>query len=280
MGLISLDGNRGIAMLDRSQISTLYAKAQPAALDGFLACEGALKTAGLLDGANRIQFFLAQLGHESGGLTVREENLNYSAPRLMAVWPSRFPSLAAAQPYARNPEKLADKVYAGRMGNASPGDGWRYRGRGYIQLTGRDAYRAVGRLAGLDLEANPDQASDPRHAPAIAAAFWTWKNINPACDAGDFVTCTRKINGGTVGLDDRKEWLAKAQAAVTWPPDSPGVARLKTVQRALQARGLYDGSIDGIIGQRSRSGIRAVQAEAGLPVTGQLDARTLQLLGA
>lgn len=135
-------------MLNRQELSTLYSKANNAALDGFLACEGALKTAGLLDKPNRLQFFLAQLGHESSGLTVDEENLDYSAARLMAVWPSRFPTLAAAQPYAHNPRALANKVYGGRLGNIGPDDGWKYRGRGYIQLTGRDAIARSARLRG------------------------------------------------------------------------------------------------------------------------------------
>lgn len=266
-------------MISKQQISTLYPKAATASVDGFLACEAALRKAGLLEKANRLHFFLGQLGHESGGLTVREENLNYSAARLMAVWPSRFPTLAAAQPYARNPEKLANKVYGGRMGNTQPSDGWRYRGRGYIQLTGRDGYRAVGQVAGLPLETNPDLAADPTKAAAVAAAFWTWKSINPSCDAGDFVTCTRKINGGTVGLDDRKAWLAKAQAAVTWPAGAPNLEQLKAAQQALKDRDLYIGSVDGIIGQRSRAALRALQAEAGLPITGEVDQATMKLLG-
>lgn len=266
-------------MLTREQISGLYRNADAASVEGFLASEAALKSAGLLDGANRLQFFLAQIAHESGGLTIREENLNYSAPRLMAVWPSRFPTLAAAQPYARNPQKLAERTYGGRMGNTQPGDGWRYRGRGYIQLTGREAYREVGRIAGLDLENNPDLASDPRHAAAVAAAFWTWKKLNPLCDAGDFVTCTRRINGGTIGLDDRRAWLAKVQAAIPWPLNAPGLERLKALQRALKALDLYDGSIDGIIGKRSRAGLKAFQAQEGLPATGEINQATLEALG-
>lgn len=266
-------------MFGRHELATLFPKAAPAVLDGFVACEPALKTAGVLDQPNRLQFFLAQLGHESGGLTIREENLNYSAARLMAVWPSRFPTLASAQPYANNPRALANKVYGGRMGNTGPDDGWKYRGRGYIQLTGRDAYREVGRVAGLDLLNDPDLASDPQHATAIAAAYWTWKQVNGSCDAGDFVACTRKVNGGVNGISDRLAWLTRTQNTIVWPPDAPSVEQLKKAQRALQTRGLYDGSIDGVIGKHSGAGLKAFQAEQGLPQTGEPDEATLEALG-
>lgn len=161
--------------------------------------------------AARLQMFLAQIGHESAGLRVQEENLNYSATRLRQVWPGRFRSAAAAAACANRPEALANRVYGGRMGNVEPGDGWRYRGRGYIQLTGREAYREVGRRSGLMLEDQPDLALDPLHALPIACSFWDWKAINPICDSGDFAAVTKRINGGTVGLEDRLAWLARVR---------------------------------------------------------------------
>ena len=206
-------------MLTRTQLKSVFPKAIDADIDAFLNFgEQALKSSGILDGLTRLQYFLAQLGHESNGLTSREENLNYSASRLMEIWPGRFPTLDVAQQYDRDPEKLANFVYGGRMGNVNPGDGYRYRGRGYIQLTGRDAYRDVGQIAGLDLEAHPELAAKPENAIKIACAFWTWKKINPACDAGDFTAVTKKINGGTNGLDDRIEWLTKVKSVVATAP--------------------------------------------------------------
>lgn len=171
-----------------------------------------LARAGIFDAPVRLRIFLAQIGHESSGLKIEEENLNYSAARLRQVWPSRFRSDASAATHAGRPEALANLVYGGRMGNREPGDGYRFRGRGYIQLTGRDAYREVGRRTGLPLEERPEMALDVQHALRIACGFWAWKDLNPLCDRGDFVAVTRRINGGTTGLDDRLRWLARVEA--------------------------------------------------------------------
>ena len=124
--------------------------------------------------------FLAQIAHESQGLTRLEENLNYSAQRLRQIFPRRFPTDAAANAVARQPEKIANTIYANRIGNGPPesGDGFRYRGRGFIQLTGRANYREFGRLLGLDLEGNPAQAATPAVAFRIAAAFWKSRGCN------------------------------------------------------------------------------------------------------
>ena len=269
-------------MLSLPQLRTLYPQALAEHLTAFAETAASLfRSSGLDTVRQRCHFFLAQLGHESGGLQAREESLSYSAPRLLQVWPSRFPSLAAAAPYARDPEKLADFVYGGRMGNDRPGDGFRYRGRGYIQLTGREAYRQVGRLAGLDLESLPGLANDAAHALAVACAFWRWKRLNPLCDQGDFAGVTRRINGGLTGLQDRFAWLERVQSCIPWEQAEPlglRVEDLKAVQRALRARGLYDGSIDGIIGRRSLAGIATLRAEEGLP-PGGLDQAALEALG-
>ena len=132
-------------MLTKAALRSIFPKAPDVDLEAFISSGiEALKDAGILEMANRLQYFLAQLGHESNGLTHKEENLNYSAKRLTEIWPSRFPTLDSAKPFAFNPEKLANKVYGGRMGNTEPGDGYRYRGRGYIQLTGRETYTITG----------------------------------------------------------------------------------------------------------------------------------------
>ncbi|MFC7609154.1 hypothetical protein [Teichococcus aestuarii] len=263
-------------MLSAAQFQQLFPEAPEAHRSAFLASATALfHQAGLHARPARCHFFLAQLGHESEGLRRVEEDLSYSAARLMQVWPARFPTLAAATPCARNPEALAERVYGGRMGNDRQGDGYRYRGRGYLQLTGRDAYRAVGALAGLPLEAQPELAATPQHALAVACGVWVWKALNPYCDAGDFTGLSRRINGGLVGLQDRFARLARAQACLPWP----GLEQVRAVQRLLRARGLYDGSIDGILGRRSLAGLAVLRAEAGLP-PGGLDGAVLALLPA
>lgn len=178
------------------------------------ALEAAMKEFGILSKQQRAMF-LAQLAHESAGFSVLEENLNYSAERLVQVWPTRFPNLAAAQRYARNPEALANKVYGGRMGNTVLGDGYKFRGRGFIQLTGRENYRRIGRLIRVDLVENPDQLKTATVAARSAAAFWSagrfqGQTINSFADRDDVVSVTKFINGGLNGFQDRKNLYVKA----------------------------------------------------------------------
>jgi putative chitinase len=160
----------------------------------------------------RLPHFLGQISHESSGFTRMVENLNYSAKRLTEVWPNRFPTLEAATPYARNPEALANKTYGGRMGNTEPGDGWKYIGRGLIQLTGRANYKLYGELLGLPLEEDPNLAHWPEPAARIAAAFWSRNNLNALADKDDLTAITRKINGGTAGLADRRIQVERAKS--------------------------------------------------------------------
>lgn len=147
--------------------------------------------------------FIGQCGHESNNFRTLEENLHYSANALMRTWPSRFPDADTAEKYANNPEKIANKVYAGRMGNTEEGDGWRYHGRGLIQLTGKENYAHCGSSLGVDLVGNPDRLLDPEYAALSAAWFFNKKGLNQLADIGDIVNLTKRINGGTLGLDDR-----------------------------------------------------------------------------
>ena len=239
----------------------------------------------MADRPNRLHFFLAQVAHESGGLSVIEENLKYSAKRMTEIWPSRFPTLASAEPFANNPEALANKVYANRMGNGAPdsGDGWRYRGRGYIQITGRDGYRAIGSAIGVNLENDPDRASDPDDALRVACGFWKWKKINAACDVGDFLKVTRLVNGGTTGQPDREAWLEKVRKILkpaAKPKESAPVAKdaakptkeaIRKVQRALRDRGFTSVTADGIIGPKTSAAIDKVRRDNGLK-PGSIDA--------
>ena len=157
----------------------------------------------------RVAAFLAQCGHESGGWTVFEENLNYSAQGLMKVFPKYFPNADLAAAYQKQPEKIANRIYGGRMGNGpeDSGDGYKYRGRGPIQLTGKSNYQAFAQEMFDDwqnLFENPDWVTADRDF-ALMSAIWFWnKNkLNVQADAGDIKLMTKKINGGYIGLDDR-----------------------------------------------------------------------------
>jgi putative chitinase len=146
--------------------------------------------------------FIGQCMHESSGFKILQENLNYSALALMRTWPSRFPDLDTANKYAHNPELIASKVYAGRMGNTTPEEAAMYIGRGLIQLTGKENYENCGLGLGVDLLGNPDWLATPQYAALSAGWYWHKKNLNALVD--DIETMTKRINGGTIGLDDRK----------------------------------------------------------------------------
>jgi putative chitinase len=146
--------------------------------------------------------FIGQCMHESGGFKILQENLNYSAKGLMSTWPSRFPDMETALKYERNPEKIASKVYAGRMGNNTPEEAGKYIGRGLIQLTGKENYANCGLGIGVDLLGHPDWLATPKYAALSAGWYWHKKNLNALVD--DIETMTKRINGGTIGLDDRK----------------------------------------------------------------------------
>ena len=156
---------------------------------------------------------LANLLQESGELSHKRENMSYSAKRMMAVWPSRFPTLASAQPYAHNPILLANLVYGGRMGNG-PGtnDGWDFRGGGFIGLTGREVYTKYATYAGYENVVTC--AEDVRNSDraAMDSAFWFFcvlKNLEAKAEADDFIGIVKSINGGTIGLKDRQYYYDK-----------------------------------------------------------------------
>jgi putative chitinase len=155
----------------------------------------------------RIAMFVAQCAHESGNFRVLKENLNYRAESLTKVWPRHFPNLDIARQYANKQEAIANRAYANRMGNGdeASGDGWRYCGRGLIQLTGKDNYTRFAMSIETPVEEIPAYLGTFEGAVQSACWFWETNNLNQWCDQGDVLTVTKKINGGTLGLADRQK---------------------------------------------------------------------------
>jgi len=168
----------------------------------------------------RVAHFMAQILHESGGLAIQFENLNYSAERLPKVWPRRFRPIGPLDPaaYAHDPPKLANEVYGGRMGNVAPNDGYMYRGRGLLQLTGKDSYAEATTIvrtqspAAPDFVANPDEVISAQWCLEIAASEWVAKRCNALADDDNIRAITRAINGGQIGLAERIEWSKRTKA--------------------------------------------------------------------
>jgi putative chitinase len=168
---------------------------------------------------DRITIFLAQIGHESGNFTIKTENMNYSTPaRLVEIWPSRFTIKGEvgklnANLYIKDAKKLANTVYAGRMGNGdfASGDGYLYRGGGYLQLTGKESYTAYAKYINKDIQETSELVHTTEHY-ALDSAAWEFvvnKKLLDECDRGEFITITKRINGGTIGLEDRKAHYTK-----------------------------------------------------------------------
>jgi putative chitinase len=202
-----------------AQILQLAPNIRSSYRSAFEAGQPVLDKAGITDSTLRVAHFMAQVLHESGGLTIRFENLNYSAERLPAVWPKRFMPTGPLDPadYAHNPQKLANEVYGGRMGNTGPDDGYTYRGRGLLQLTGKESYQAAAHdlreiaPEAPDLVADPDQAFGADWCLQVAAYEWVAKGCNAAADADDVRRVTKLINGGLIGLAERTEWLRRCK---------------------------------------------------------------------
>lgn len=162
----------------------------------------------------RVAHFIAQIGVESASLNATSENLNYSVKALMGVFGKYFPNEAMANEYARRPEKIANRVYANRMGNGSEesGDGWKYRGRGLIQLTGKNNYKACGRDIGRPLERSPEiVAENPDVAVMTACWYWNSRELNRHADRDDVKRITKLVNGGYHGFEERKAFLGRAK---------------------------------------------------------------------
>ena len=186
-----------------------------------------------IESERQVAAWLAQTAHESGGYTMLTENLNYRASVMAACWPARFGVKNAdgtwskdakgvrvpnkfALALERKPEMIANVVYSSRMGNGpvESGEGWKFRGRGLKQLTGKDNYSRCSQALGMDLVANPDLLLEPEGAALSAAWFWSINKCGPLADAGDFVGLTKRINGGTIGLADRERRYKAVMASL------------------------------------------------------------------
>jgi putative chitinase len=201
--------------IEASQILAISPGCKPDVAEGLAQCLPDVLEKYAIDTPLRVAHFLAQTAHESEGFTHFVENLNYSAAGLQNTFPKYFHTANPAA-YARNQEKIANHVYANRMGNGdeASGDGWKFRGRGMIQLTGRDNYTHFSNDAGTDAVQNPDLLSTPAGAAESAAWYWKERDINKPADEDDVVKVTKLINGGILGLDERKALLVKAKAIV------------------------------------------------------------------
>lgn len=229
-------------LLTSAAVRQIFLKAPQAVVDAFASAEGQrwLKSAGITDNAERLAVAMAHCHHETGGFTIRNltENINYTDVRMAEVWPKRFSSAAAVRAkFGTAPgwqKKAFDDIYGTRMGNR-PGtsDGSAFIGRGAPQVTGRDGYREVGKRAALPLEAQPELACLPENQPAVLAAFWMWKGLNPLADSGGIDATVRPWNGGTNGLADRKVQYARILPIVRRLANVPALPGAPTVSSVV-----------------------------------------------
>lgn len=281
-------------MLTANQFKKLFPACKDP--DGWVAAMNEVFPKYQINTPRRIAAFIAQCGHESGGWKTFSENLNYSAKALNAVFPKYFVRAGRdANAYARQPEKIANIVYANRMenGDTNSGDGWRYRGRGPIQLTGKANYRAFSADMGVDAVNDPDQVSENKKI-ALMSAIWYWNknNLNQYADTGDIKTLTKRINGGYIGLEDRiHHWEAalkelgeshsNTDAAYSdndhVDHENYGVLRRgmrgEGVRIMQQALGL---AADGIFGPGTERALKAWQSANGLVADGIAGPKTLE----
>ena len=192
--------------------------------------------------------FLAQLDHESGGFKQLSENLRYRPESLLKVFPKYFRTIDDAKAASKGgPETIANRVYGGRMGNKADGDGFKYRGRGFIQLTGHDNYSAASSALGIDLVNNPDLASQPETAAKIAQWFWNSRGLSKLAQKGDILNVTKHINGGVNGLDDRKSKFAKYMAML--PTTGNGESAAPSPIKSAMSGG-WLGKMPTLVGER------------------------------
>lgn len=237
---------------------------------------GGLLAAAKIDSPLRLAHLMAQCLHETGTFSLLVESGRYSEKALGSMWDSGnwhkyFKDRAAcvkmaAQCAIDGGEALFSLVYGGRMGNGGPEtkDGWKYRGRGIMQTTGRESYAKFGKQCGVDFEGDPDLVVAGAHALKPALAEWTAKSLNDAADRNDITAVTKGINGGTIGLAERKAWFVKVWNFVIGPPPAKNATEWK-VQAALVAAGYDAGNPDGAVGPRTKAAILKYCADKKLP---------------
>lgn len=263
---------------------------------------------GINENARRFCHFMAQVGHECGGFTIAEESLKYSAPRMLVIFGAGVHSAALtasdAQRLVGNDEAFAERVYglgnpkmAKNLGNTEPGDGYRYRGRGFLQITGRAAYREMGKKIGVDLEADPDKVGQPLYALMTAAAFWDNRKLNDYADRDDIILITKRINGGRNGLEDRQQryaaakqiWAvgglesargpelesARGRPILEFGSIGPAVVELKKLLSQLGYSGF---EMDQVFGRTTHLAVVRFKLELGMTGDGVVDAATWDAL--
>ena len=198
-------------MITKEQLQSFFEDTDEEIIDSFVEPLNRAMEQFEINNSNRIAMFLAQVGHESGGLKHVKENLNYRAATLLKVFPKYFRD-RDPNDYAGKPEKIANLVYSNRMGNGDEdsGDGYKFCGRGLIQLTGRDNYKRFADSMGMDIDEAVSYLQTPEGAAMSAAWFWNSRRLNDVADAGDVVKATKLINGGTIGLEERTELYEEA----------------------------------------------------------------------
>lgn len=266
--------------------------APPTAIDGLLQVKDEIAGQGAFDNELRAAHMIGQCAHESLRFTVVVESLFYtSADRLLQIFGRHFRDRAHAQQFVRSQEKLAKHVYANRNGNGPPGsgDGFRYRGRGYLQLTGRSNYTKFGQRLGIDLVGNPGQAAEPAIAWRIAADYLATrkrggKTAFAWADDNNVEAVTLIVNGGTNGLADRRSRTAKAlnvlRGTTVLPQLKKGAegGQVELLQRALAAKGFSPGAIDGDFGSNTVRAVKAFQKASGLTADGIVGENTWKKL--
>lgn len=237
---------------------------------------------GILQNDKRLRHFLAQGAAETGGFTITVESGRYSAEGLLKTFPKYFKSLAEAKAYANRPQAIFNRTYGGRLGNTEPGDGYKYRGRGIFQITGKDAYKRYGDALGIDLVSDPDKAADPFISVQVACLYWSDLGLNTWADKDDILAVSRGINGGNPkrniqpnGMQHRRGWYAKITKALDFGAAAAETriqgelkegdegSEVERLQSGLRAKGYPVGAIDGIFGANTRRAVALFQAEIG-----------------
>ena len=241
-----------------------------------------------VDTIERVAMFVAQCGHESAGFRVLSENLNYSAKALNTIFPKYFRRAGRdANDYHRQPEKIANVIYANRMdnGDSNSGDGWRFRGGGILQLTGRYNYTQFGKAVEMSPEEAVEYVRTKKGALDSACWFWDTNNINKWCDAMDIVGATKRINGGTIGLDDRKKHYLHAIDVLGGDFEEPEVDYNQTIRQGSRGplvaevqEKLDISPADGIFGPGTAKIVKHWQSTNGLVADGIVGPKTLEKL--